>query len=314
MFRACDRSPTGKLYEKRVRNAYWKDRTQRIRPNSLLEDSRLTDVRGRTAFVTGGANGIGLGIARSFARAGAKLALADLDEAALARAKAELEGETEVETVVLDVRDRDAYARAADAVERVLGPVSLLFNNAGVAGGGPALKLTYELWDWAIGINLHGVFNGIQTFLPRMGERNDGGHIVNTASGAGLAETASGVLYSTAKYAVVGMSESLRPELAPVGIGVSVLCPGPVATDIVARTAAIQPDTGESLTDEQRKHREERIAFMTEVLKQGVSPERVGEMVLEAVLANRLYIHTDRIMAPAIEARAEALLKAMPDA
>jgi NAD(P)-dependent dehydrogenase (short-subunit alcohol dehydrogenase family) len=274
----------------------------------------MTDIAGRTAFITGGANGIGLGIARAFGRAGAKLALADVDGAALERAKLELEAETKVETVVLDVRDRDAYARAADAVERALGPVSLLFNNAGVAGAAPAVQLSYEFWDWAIGINLHGVINGIQTFLPRIAARGAGGHIVNTASGAGLAATASGVLYSTAKYTVVGLSETLHLELAPTGIGVSALCPGPVATDILARTAETQPDPGEPLTEEQQKRRAEGIELATRVLKQGVSPDRVGEMVLEAVLADRLYIHTDRIMAPAIEARCKALLDAMPEA
>jgi len=272
----------------------------------------MTDVRGRTAFITGGANGIGLGIARAFGRAGAKLALADRDVAALERAKKELGELTSVETVELDVQNRDAYARAADAVERKLGPVSLLFNNAGVAAGAPAHTLTYELWDWAIGINLHGVIHGIQTFLPRMVERGAGGHIVNTASGAGLAATTAGVLYSTAKFAVVGLSETLQLELAAVGIGVSVLCPGPVATDIIARTAASQPAANESLTDSERAFRAERVDAMTRVLQQGVSPDRVGEMVLAAVLGNRLYIHTDRIMAPLIEARARALLDAMP--
>jgi NAD(P)-dependent dehydrogenase (short-subunit alcohol dehydrogenase family) len=274
----------------------------------------MTDVRKRTAFITGGANGIGLGIARAFGRAGAKLALADLDVAALARARAELREITAVETVALDVRDREAYARAADRVEGELGPVSLLFNNAGVAGAAPAVQLSYELWDWAIGINLHGVINGVQTFLPRMAARGAGGHIVNTASGAGLAATPSGVLYTTAKFAVVGMSEALQLELAPTGIGVSVLCPGPVATDILARTLETQPETGEPLTEEQRKNQAEGIELATQILKQGVSPDRVGEMVLEAVLADRLYIHTDRIMAQAIEARSKALLDAMPQA
>src|SRR6185503_2106768 len=122
--------------------------------------------------------------------------------------------------------------------EAKLGPVSLLFNNAGVAGHAPALKITYELWDWSTGVNLMGVINGVQTFLSRMAERGQGGHIVNTASGAGLAAVGSGVLYHTAKFAVVGMSEALHGELAPLGIGVSVLCPGPVATDILARTRA----------------------------------------------------------------------------
>jgi NAD(P)-dependent dehydrogenase (short-subunit alcohol dehydrogenase family) len=274
----------------------------------------MTDVKGRTAFITGGANGIGLGIARAFGRAGAKLVLADLDAAALAHAKAELAELTTVETVEFDVRDREAYARAADEVERALGPVSLLFNNAGVAGGAPAHKLTYELWDWAIGINLYGVINGVQTFLPRMVARGAGGHIVNTASGAGLAATGSGVLYCTAKYGVVGLSETLQLELAPAGIGVSVLCPGPVATDIVARTAKVQPAECEPPSEEQRELVAQRLAVVTRILRAGVSPDKVGEMVLDAVLGNRLYIHTDRIMADAIEARAKALLDAMPEA
>jgi len=115
----------------------------------------MRDVQGRTAFITGGGNGIGLGIARSFARAGAKLVLVDVDAAALARAKVELQDITRVETFPLDVRDRDAYAKTAEAAERALGPVSLLFNNAGVAGGAPVSNLTYELWDWVIGINLY---------------------------------------------------------------------------------------------------------------------------------------------------------------
>jgi NAD(P)-dependent dehydrogenase (short-subunit alcohol dehydrogenase family) len=272
----------------------------------------MTDVQGRTAFITGGANGIGLGIARSFARAGAKLALIDLDVDALVRVKAELEGTTPVETFRLDVRDRDAYALVAAAAERALGPVSLLFNNAGVASGAPAAKLTYELWDWSIGINLYGVINGIQTFLPKMVERGEGGHIVNTASGAGLAATGSGVLYCTAKYGVVGMSEALDAELAPAGIGVSVLCPGPVATDIVQRSADASPKAGVSLTEEQKRRGAERRAMMTQILKQGVSPDEVGEMVLKVVRENRLYIHTDRIMEDAIKARTQALLDAMP--
>jgi NAD(P)-dependent dehydrogenase (short-subunit alcohol dehydrogenase family) len=274
----------------------------------------MTDVKGRTAFITGGANGIGLGIARAFGRAGAKVALADLDVAALARAKAELAALTAVEAVELDVRDRGAYARAADEVERALGPVSLLFNNAGIAGGAPAHELTYELWDWVMGINLYGVINGVQTFLPRMVARGAGGHIVNTASGAGLAATGNGVPYSTAKYGVVGLSETLHLELAPAGIGVSVLCPGPVATDIVARSAKLKPAEREPPSEEQRELVAQRVALANRILQAGVSPDTVGEMVLDAVLGNRLYIHTDWMMANLIEARTKALLDAMPKA
>jgi NAD(P)-dependent dehydrogenase (short-subunit alcohol dehydrogenase family) len=272
----------------------------------------MTDVQGRTAFITGGANGIGLGIARSLARAGVKLALADVDAAGLARAKAELQSTTAVETFQLDVRDRQAYAATAEAVERALGPVSLLFNNAGVAGGAPVTQLSYELWDWYIGINLYGVINGIQTFLPKMIARGQGGHIVNTASGAGLAPTGAGVLYTTPKYGVVGLSEAFHSELAPLGIGMSVLCPGPVATDILQRSLDAAPKQGASLSEEQQKRLAKRIAEMTQVLKQGVTIDEVGAMVLEAVRENRLYIHTDRSAAPLIEARTKALLDAMP--
>ena len=272
----------------------------------------MTDVKGRTAFITGGGNGIGLGIARSLARAGAKLVLVDVDAAALAVAKTELQGVTAVETFQLDVRDRPAYAKTAEAAERALGPVSLLFNNAGGAGGAQPGKLTYELWDWYMGINVNGVINGVQTFLPKMIERGQGGHIVNTASGAGLAATGAGVLYTTSKYAVVGMAESLHAELAPVGIGVSVLCPGPVATNIIQRSAAVAPKTEAPLTPEQEKRRAERTAQMSVLLQQGVSIDKVGEMVLHAVRANSLYIHTDRMVESLIKARTQALLEALP--
>lgn len=272
----------------------------------------MTDVQGRTAFITGGGNGIGLGIARSFARAGAKLALVDVDAAALGRAKAELKDLVQVEAFQLDVRDREAYARTAEAAERALGPVSLLFNNAGVAGGGPAAKLTYELWDWSIGINLYGVINGVQTFLPNMVERGAGGHIVNTASGAGLAATGAGVLYTTPKYGVVGMSEALHGELAPGGIGVSVLCPGPVATGIVHRSAEAAPKSGAPLSEDEERRRAEQRERSNQWLQRSTSPDDVGEMVLEAVRQNRLYIHTDRQVENLVKARTQALLEAMP--
>ena len=238
-----------------------------------------------------------------------KLALADRDAEGLARAKADLSGTTAVETVILDVRDRDGYARAADEVEAKLGPVSLLFNNAGVSGGAPAGKLSYELWDWSLGINLGGVVNGVTTFLPRIIARGDGGHVVNTASGAGLVGTPSGSLYCTGKFGIVGMSESLRAELQPAGIGISVLCPGPVATDIVARSGGEKPVAG--LTDEQRQKVEAHEAQMTAYLAGGRTPDEVGEMVLAAVRANRLYIHTDQSMRPYLEARQQELLAAM---
>ncbi len=268
-------------------------------------------VDGKTAFITGGAQGIGLGIARAFARTGVKLALADIDQAALATAKSELSELTAVETFILDVRDRSTYARVADETESRLGPVSILCNNAGVAGGQHVTRLTYEYWDWVLGINLNGVINGIQTFLPRMLKRGDGGHIVNTASGAGLAATSAGMLYTTSKFAVVGLSESLRLELEPYQIGVSVLCPGPVNTQILSNTRATQPDVPSA---EEAKVSQAALTQVNAFLAAGTDPNQVGEMVLAAVKADQLYIHTDRLVAELIESRTKALLDALPRA
>ncbi|WP_315763993.1 MULTISPECIES: SDR family oxidoreductase [unclassified Bradyrhizobium] len=272
----------------------------------------MTDISNRTAFITGGANGIGLSIARSLACAGAKLALVDLDADALERARIELGEVTEVFTAVLDVRDRAAYTRVADEVEAKLGPVSILVNNAGVAGGAPAERLTYELWDWGMGINLNGVINGVQSFLPRIVARGAGGHIVNTASGAGLVARTGGVLYCTAKFAVVGMSEALSVELEPQGIGVTVVCPGPVATDIIARTRAFQPKVTWSMSAEQRSKAFAKNEEMKNYLANGTPPDAVGDMVRDAVRENRLYVHTDRLAFEMIKERSKALLDAMP--
>ncbi|MCL4714356.1 MAG: SDR family NAD(P)-dependent oxidoreductase [Hyphomonadaceae bacterium] len=271
----------------------------------------MSDVAHRTAFITGGANGIGLGIARALARAGAKLALVDLDAEGLERAKAELSETTEVFTAALDVRDRAAYARVADEAEAKLGPVSILINNAGVAGGAPSSRMTYELWDWGMGINLGGVINGVQTFLPRIIERGAGGHIVNTASGAGLFAPPGNTLYCTAKFAVVGMSEALAAELEPQGVGVTVLCPGPVATGIMERTRASQPKVTKSMSTEQRGKAFATNEAARQALAAGVSPDAVGDMVLAAIRENRLYVHTDRVSAEPIKMRTKALLEAL---
>lgn len=274
----------------------------------------MTIIADRTAFITGGANGIGLGIARSLASAGAKLALVDLDAEALNRAQAELEQVTETFTALLDVRDRDAYVRVADAAEAAVGPVSILVNNAGVAGGAPTEKLTYELWDWGMSINLDGVINGVQTFLPRISARGAGGHIVNTSSGAGLVAGPGNSLYCTAKFAVVGMSEALHIELAPKRIGVTVLCPGPVATGIIERTRAGQPKVTRSMSGQQRDKAFAKNQVMKEYLANGTPPDTVGDMVRDAIAGDRLYVHTDRLAFDRIRERGKALLDSMPAA
>jgi NAD(P)-dependent dehydrogenase (short-subunit alcohol dehydrogenase family) len=265
----------------------------------------VQDVSGRTMLVTGGAQGIGFGIARAFARAGARIALADIDEERLAAAGRELAAVTDVGTHVLDVRDRDAFADVVEAVEDRLGPIAVLCNNAGIGGVGMATALTYAEWDRVLGINLGGVVNGVQTVLPRMLARGGPGHIVNVASAAGLFAGGS-ITYATSKFAVVGLTEALHhdPDLRRHRIGVTVVCPGLVRTQIVdhsIRAAGLDRDS------------DPRIAAGEEMLQRyGLSPDVVGERVLDGVRQDRLYVHTDRMMAGLIEERTREILAALP--
>ncbi|MFD9697438.1 SDR family NAD(P)-dependent oxidoreductase [Lentzea sp. NPDC059081] len=263
----------------------------------------MRDWTGSVAFVTGGARGIGLGIARALARRGVGLALADVDEPALHASAEELSGVTAVRTYRLDVRDRDGFAAAADDAEEELGPVDLLFNNAGIVPHSTVDELSYAKWDLALAVNLTGVVNGVQTFLPRMLERR-AGCIVNTASGAGLVSDPS-LLYATAKFAVVGLSESLRLNVAGRGVDVSVLCPGPVDTGIVANTRRSHAEVGLS---------EEYVPAVEEFLRGGPSVDEVGEMVLAGVEAGQTWIFTGDEIRPHLEKRAAALLDAFRSA
>lgn len=265
----------------------------------------MREWQGSVAFITGGGQGIGLGIARALGQRGVRLALADIDEAALTRSRDELSHVTAVETFRLDVRDRAAFAAAADEAEATLGHVSLLFNNAGIVPVSPAAELSYAKWDLALGVNLAGVVNGVQTFLPRLIERGAGGYVVNTSSGAGLA-AGPNVLYVTAKFAVVGLSESLRLAVSKHGIDVSVLCPGPVNTNIIHNTRSADESvvsdgvSGRSLKDAE--------AF----IKGGASIDAVGEMVIAGMEARSLWIHTTVEIRPHLEKRMADLLESVP--
>ncbi|MEJ5977472.1 SDR family NAD(P)-dependent oxidoreductase [Novosphingobium sp. PS1R-30] len=249
----------------------------------------LSDVR--HAFVTGGASGIGLGIAEALAARGAAVTLADIDAAALALATA---GRERFRGVVLDVRDREGWVRAKAEAEAALGPVDVLVNNAGIGPDGAAIAdLTPESFDRIIGINLTGVFNGVATFAADMRAAGRG-HVVNVASVAGLFASAPGVsAYAVAKFGVVALSETLRSELAPHGVGVSVLCPGFVATNIIANTARLSGIASDYDGDT--------------VPGTGMSPTEAGEIVARGIAANRLYILTHPEMWPMIEARHAAI-------
>ncbi len=194
----------------------------------------MKDLEGKTAFITGGGSGVALGQAKVFAEEAAmKVVIADIRQDHLDQAMAYFSGKNlPVHAIRLDITDRKAYARAADEAERRFGPVDLLCNTAGVSQFGPIEQATDDDWDWQIDVNLKGMINGVQTFMPRMIKRGAGGHIVNTASMSAFVALPNTGIYCTTKYAVRGYSESLRIELEKFNIGVSILCPGGVNTNI----------------------------------------------------------------------------------
>lgn len=248
---------------------------------------------GRTAVVTGGASGIGRGMAEAFAKAGMKVVLADIEEAALERATAEMKaGGAEVTGVRCDVADPASVDALAKAVLEATGAVHVLCNNAGVAGeSAPTWERSLEDWDWVMGVNLRGVVHGVRSFVPIMIEQGDEGHIVNTASMAGLMP--GGGTYGVSKSACVALSESLFTELAAAApkIGVSVLCPGWVRTRIIEaernRPEAPREDPGRT-----SPIAEHMRALVGRAIEDGLDPARVGEIVLEAIRTRRFYVLT----------------------
>ncbi len=193
----------------------------------------MMEIAGKTAFVTGAASGIGLGIATALAQAGVKVMLCDIEDAALVKAVADLKlTNADVDGVRADVSLKAELQAAAEATIARYGKVHILVNNAGVGGGGSYGRWTDASWDWTIGVNLMSVVWGIEIFGPLIEAHGEGGQIVSTASIAGLIAGA-GPAYNVTKYGVVALSEGLRVRLAPLGIGVSVLCPGFIRTKIM---------------------------------------------------------------------------------
>ncbi|MGY3483014.1 NAD(P)-dependent dehydrogenase (short-subunit alcohol dehydrogenase family) [Bradyrhizobium sp. USDA 4011] len=193
----------------------------------------MRELAGKAAFVTGAASGIGLAMATAFAREGMKVMLADIETGALDKAVDALRvGGADVHGVVCDVADPSSVDRAAEASFRAFGNVHVICNNAGVAGGGGIDQISVDDWRWVIDVNLMGVVHGIRSFLPHIRAHGEGGHIVNTASMAGMNAGLGVSPYSATKFAVVSLSEGLSAQLAPFGIGVSVLCPSYVRTRI----------------------------------------------------------------------------------
>jgi NAD(P)-dependent dehydrogenase (short-subunit alcohol dehydrogenase family) len=207
----------------------------------------MRELAGKTAFVTGGASGIGFALGRAFAQAGMNVMLADIETDVLSAAVETLhEIGTAVRGVTCDVADPASVERAAQASYDAFGNVHVVCNNAGVAGGGGIDHISLDTWRWVLDVNLMGVVHGIRTFLPHIRAHGEGGHIVNTASMAGMNSGLGFSPYSASKFAVVNISEGLALQLKPLGIGVTVLCPG-LCAPASARVGAI----GQSVTDRQ---------------------------------------------------------------
>jgi len=233
---------------------------------------------GRVAFVTGGASGIGYGLVQNFLRQGMKVVAVDFNRSYLQEKRQALAGRNDVHFIEADVGDRDQVRSAADEAVRLFGRIHVLCNNAGIGGGGDTHDPDFEDWDRALRVNLGGVVNGVKIITPLMLAHGEGGHIVNTSSMAGIVPLPLPGLgaYQTAKFAVRGLTESLRMSLAPHGIGVSCLFPGGTRTRIIEAGA---------------RNEAERAAA-TEMTASWMDPVELGALVVEGIRANAPYILT----------------------
>jgi NAD(P)-dependent dehydrogenase (short-subunit alcohol dehydrogenase family) len=275
----------------------------------------MRELKGKTAFVTGGASGIGLAMAKAFAEAGMNVMLADVEQGALDQARKDLgQYGNHVLGVACDVADPDSVERAAQATFSAFGKVHVLCNNAGVAAAGGIDLISVDNWRWVVDVNLMGVVYGVRSFLPHIRSHGEGGQIVNTASMAGMVNNMGFSPYAATKFAVVAMSEGLRMRLQPLGIGVSVLCPDFVRTRIGEsgrnrpdRYGPVQPLDPASPT----------AAMVAEIARQiaaGIDPANVAARVLNAIREDELYIFTHPNMRAGVDERFAAIQAAMDQA
>ena len=262
----------------------------------------MDTLTGKVAVITGGASGIGFALARRMGGDGAKVVIGDIEEPALAAAVAALEEEgVDVLGVTTDVADAASVEALRDAAVSRHGTVHVVCNNAGVGGGGLMSDTTLDDWQWCLGVNLWGVIHGISSFLPVLLEQGEG-HIVNTASLAGLVSNPFMGPYNASKFAVVAISETLALEMAMTasGVGVSVLCPAFVQTNI-HRASRNRPG-GASGADDGVE------SVIASLVAAGIPPEEVADAVVEAVLGDRFYVLTHPDSVRAVEARGRAIV------
>jgi NAD(P)-dependent dehydrogenase (short-subunit alcohol dehydrogenase family) len=264
----------------------------------------MDSFRDRTALVTGGASGIGLGIVRALVAEGCHVLLGDIDEEAGSRIAAELSGrEARVAAQVCDVRKEESVDALFDRARREFGGADLVFNNAGVYLGGAMRDCTWDDWRFVLDVNLDGMFRVGQRasamLRAQQSERpGRGGHIVNTASIGGFLSHESAVAYAVSKFGVVAYSESMRGDLEPEGIGVSTLCPGPIATNLAAS------DRFRDASDQSGGLSE----ALSPLIHGGMAPDDVGPIVLSGVRRNLPYIFTHDDMREVFAARFQAVL------
>jgi NAD(P)-dependent dehydrogenase (short-subunit alcohol dehydrogenase family) len=273
----------------------------------------MQDVSGKIAFVTGGSSGIGLGVVKVLAAAGMKVAFT-YREAAHRDAALDYfhqHGRPRVHAIRLDVTDRPGFTVAADEAERVLGgPVQVLINNAGVGVQGLIEHATYADWDWVMGVNVGGVINGVQTFLPRMLSSGLPGHIVNVASIGGIAALGSAGVYATSKFAVVGLTEALRTDLVGRPIGVSVYCPGLVQSNIADSARSRPAQLAES---GYAAPVQEPGGPMPDFMLHAMDAVTAAGYVLDGIRHNRLFILSHPEFREVLKARSDLLLGSIPD-
>jgi NAD(P)-dependent dehydrogenase (short-subunit alcohol dehydrogenase family) len=280
--------------------------------NPEAAGKNMQELAGKTAFVTGGASGIGYALGQAFAQAGMKVMLADIEAEALAAAVKSLENfSPDVRGVACDVADPVSVEQAAKASYQAFGNVHVVCNNAGVAAGGGIDSISLDNWRWVLDVNLMGVLHGIRTFLPHIRAHGEGGHIVNTASMAGMHSGLGFSPYTASKFAVVGMSEGLLGQLKPFGIGVTVLCPGYVRTRIGESGRNRPSRYGQAPSLDPASPAGAMVAQIAKLLEAGLEPSEVAARVIAAIRENELYVFTHPEMRAELDERFAAITAAM---
>ena len=271
----------------------------------------MTDYKGKTAFITGAANGVGLGMSVAFAKEGINVIMSDIREDDLEEAAEEVKKYNKnIYTIPVDVSDRDAMKEAANEAEKAFGKLHILCNNAGINIFGPLDEATFDDWDWMFNVCFFGQVNGLVHFLPKIKAHGEGGHVVNTSSMAAFVTSYGTGIHSAIKAAIRGMSETLWYNLAPQNIWVSIVCPGFVNSKI-GKTEELRP---EKYKNSGYNRGESKFIDMEDPAKfPGMSPLEVGERILKGMKNKDLFIFTHAEMKAEVEENFEWILSYFPD-